>query len=85
MNKPVNVDIVEKTSKNFLDYALSVIMSRALPDVRDGLKPVHRKLIEAMRCLKLTEKSSTKKCARIVGDTLGKYHRICVASVSNNR
>ena len=60
--------------ERYLSYALSTIMARSLPDVRDGLKPVHRRLIFAMRELKLDPKSSPKKCGRIVGDVLGKYH-----------
>lgn len=58
----------------YLAYALSTIMSRSLPDVRDGLKPVHRRLIYAMQQLKLNPHSSFKKCARIVGDAMGKFH-----------
>lgn len=61
-------------SKRYLAYALSTIMSRALPDVRDGLKPVHRRLLYAMYALKLNPKSSFKKCARVVGDVMGKFH-----------
>ncbi|MDI2090339.1 DNA topoisomerase IV subunit A [Commensalibacter oyaizuii] len=61
-------------SERYLAYALSTIMSRSLPDVRDGLKPVHRRLVFAMRQLKLDPKSGFKKCARIVGDVIGKYH-----------
>lgn len=60
--------------ERYLSYALSTIMSRSLPDVRDGLKPVHRRLIFAMRELKLDPKSPPKKCGRIVGDVIGKYH-----------
>lgn len=58
----------------YLSYALSTIMARSLPDVRDGLKPVHRRLIFAMRELKLDPKLPPKKCGRIVGDVIGKYH-----------
>lgn len=61
-------------SKRYLAYALSTIMSRALPDVRDGLKPVHRRLLYAMYELKLNPKSSFKKSARVVGDVMGKFH-----------
>jgi topoisomerase-4 subunit A len=61
-------------SERYLAYALSTIMSRSLPDVRDGLKPVHRRLLYAMHQLKLDPKSGYKKCARIVGDVMGKYH-----------
>ncbi len=61
-------------SERYLAYALSTIKSRSLPDVRDGLKPVHRRLLFAMRLLKLDPKSGFKKCARVVGDVIGKYH-----------
>ncbi len=61
-------------SDRYLAYALSTIMSRSLPDVRDGLKPVHRRLLWAMRLLKLDPKMGYKKCARVVGDVIGKYH-----------
>ena len=61
-------------SKRYLDYAISTIVSRSLPDVRDGLKPVHRRLLWAMRTLHLDPKSGFKKCARVVGDVIGKYH-----------
>lgn len=66
--------LAKALSERYLAYALSTIMSRSLPDVRDGLKPVHRRLIFAMRQLKLDPKSGFKKCARIVGDVIGKYH-----------
>lgn len=66
--------LVEALTQRYLAYALSTIMSRSLPDVRDGLKPVHRRLIYAMQQLKLDPKSGFKKCARIVGDVIGKYH-----------
>lgn len=66
--------LAQALSERYLAYALSTIMSRSLPDVRDGLKPVHRRLIFAMRQLKLDPKSGFKKCARIVGDVIGKYH-----------
>ena len=61
-------------SERYLAYALSTIMSRSLPDVRDGLKPVHRRLIFAMHQLRLDPASGFKKCARVVGDVIGKYH-----------
>ena len=61
-------------SERYLAYALSTIMARSLPDVRDGLKPVQRRLLYAMRLLKLDPKSGFKKCARVVGDVIGKYH-----------
>jgi topoisomerase IV subunit A len=61
-------------SSRYLTYALSTIMARSLPDVRDGLKPVHRRLLWAMRLLKLDPETAYKKCARVVGDVIGKYH-----------
>jgi topoisomerase-4 subunit A len=64
----------EALSRRYLAYALSTITQRALPDVRDGLKPVHRRLLYAMRLLRLDPQSSAKKSARVVGDVIGKYH-----------
>ncbi len=61
-------------SERYLAYALSTIMSRSLPDVRDGLKPVHRRLIYAMQQLRLDPEAGFKKCARVVGDVMGKFH-----------
>src|SRR5438067_8693173 len=61
-------------SERYLAYALSTIMSRSLPDVRDGLKPVHRRLIFAMHLLRLDPTAGFKKCARVVGDVIGKFH-----------
>ncbi|MCB0243522.1 MAG: hypothetical protein KDI12_08940, partial [Anaerolineae bacterium] len=58
----------------YLDYAMSVIVARALPDVRDGLKPVHRRILYAMQDMGLTSNKPHKKSARIVGEVLGKYH-----------
>ena len=69
---PVNIEDEVKTS--YLNYAMSVIVSRALPDVRDGLKPVHRRILYAMHEMGLRANSSFKKAGRIVGDVLGKYH-----------
>jgi topoisomerase-4 subunit A len=66
--------LAEALSERYLAYALSTIMARSLPDVRDGLKPVHRRLIYAMMQLKLDPRSGFKKCARVVGDVMGKYH-----------
>ncbi len=66
--------LAEALSERYLSYALSTIMSRSLPDVRDGVKPVHRRLLYAMRQLKLDPASGYKKCARVVGDVIGKYH-----------
>lgn len=73
-SKIVNVDFNEAISERYLSYALSTIMSRSLPDVRDGLKPVHRRLLYAMLKLRLDPSSAYKKCARVVGDVIGKYH-----------
>ncbi len=64
----------EALSQRYLVYALSTITARSLPDVRDGLKPVHRRLLWAMRLLRLDPAAGYKKCARVVGDTIGKYH-----------
>lgn len=69
-----NVELKEALGERYLSYALSTIMQRSLPDVRDGLKPVHRRLLYAMRELKLDPKSGYKKCARVVGDVMGKFH-----------
>jgi len=66
--------LADALSERYLSYAMSTIMSRSLPDVRDGLKPVHRRLLFAMQQLKLDPKSGFKKCARVVGDVMGKYH-----------
>ena len=70
--RPINLEQEMKTS--FISYAMAVIISRALPDVRDGLKPVHRRIIYAMHELGVTPDKPYRKCARIVGDVLGKYH-----------
>ena len=72
--KIAKVPIVEEMKKSYLDYAMSVIVSRALPDVRDGLKPVHRRILYGMKELSLLPPAKYKKCARIVGEVLGKYH-----------
>ncbi|MEJ1158580.1 DNA topoisomerase IV subunit A [Prosthecomicrobium sp. N25] len=68
------VNLREALEERYLAYALSTIMHRALPDVRDGLKPVHRRLLYAMRALRLDPGSGFKKCARVVGDVIGKFH-----------
>jgi DNA gyrase subunit A len=70
--RPVNIE--DEVRSSYLDYAMSVIISRALPDVRDGLKPVHRRILYAMDGLGLNHASPYKKSARIVGEVLGKYH-----------
>ncbi len=66
--------IESEMKRAFIDYSMSVIMSRALPDVRDGLKPVHRRILYAMNDMGLASKSAYKKSARVVGEVLGKYH-----------
>ena len=72
--KLVEVDIKDEMRRSFIDYAMSVIVSRALPNARDGLKPVHRRILFAMNELSLVPEKPYKKCARIVGEVLGKYH-----------
>ncbi len=79
--KVLNVDIKNEMKKCYIDYAMSVIVGRALPDVRDGLKPVHRRILFSMYELGLTPDKGYRKCARIVGDVLGKYHPHGDASV----
>jgi topoisomerase-4 subunit A len=83
MGKPVTpppggdietIDLKEALEERYLAYALSTIMHRALPDARDGLKPVHRRILHAMRLLRLDPGNAPKKCARIVGDVMGQYH-----------
>lgn len=73
-NKIVNINISEEMKRSYLDYAMTVIVSRALPDVRDGLKPVHRRILYSASELGLSPDKPHKKSARIVGDVLGKYH-----------
>ena len=68
------VRIIEEMERSYLDYAMSVIVSRALPDVRDGLKPVHRRILYAMKETGITHKGPYKKSASTVGEVLGKYH-----------
>src|ERR1700759_1908792 len=75
------VQFGQALSERYLSYALSTIMARSLPDVRDGLKPVHRRLLYAMRQLRLDPAGGFKKCARVVGDVIGKYHPHGAASV----
>lgn len=70
----VDVNIEDSIKTSYLDYSMSVIIGRALPDAKDGLKPVHRRILYAMHELNLTSKAAYKKSARIVGDVIGKYH-----------
>ena len=72
--KIVPINIRDEMKRSYIDYAMSVIVGRALPDVRDGLKPVHRRILFAMNELGMTPDKPFKKCARIVGEVLGKYH-----------
>src|SRR5438094_84032 len=70
--QPVNIE--EEMRRSYLDYSLSVIIGRALPDVKDGLKPVHRRILYTMQQMGLQPNKATRKCARIVGEVMGKYH-----------
>src|SRR3984885_13091373 len=70
--QPVNIE--EEMRRSYLDYSMSVIIGRALPDVKDGLKPVHRRILYTMQQMGLQPNKATRKCARIVGDVMGKYH-----------
>jgi len=70
----ISVDIEQEMKKSFISYAMAVIINRALPDVKDGLKPVHRRILYSMSELGLAPEKPFRKCARIVGDVLGKYH-----------
>lgn len=74
IGKLQRVEITQEMKKSYLDYAMSVIVARALPDVRDGLKPVHRRILYAMKEQGITHSSPYKKSARVVGEVLGKYH-----------
>jgi len=74
IGKIIPVPIEDEIKESYLNYAMSVIVSRALPDVRDGLKPVHRRILYAMNEMGLRSDKTFKKCGRIVGDVLGKYH-----------
>ena len=81
MGEIIYKDIENEFRESYLNYAMSVIVSRALPDVRDGLKPVHRRILYSMNEIGLQSNKTTKKAARIVGDVLGKYHPHGDASV----
>ena len=74
VDKIQEVDLKKTMEGSYIDYAMSVIVSRALPDVRDGLKPVQRRILYALQALGVTPDKKTKKCATIVGETMGKYH-----------
>ena len=73
-NRIIKTEYSELMQKSYIDYAMSVIAQRALPDVRDGLKPVQRRILYAMIELNNGPDKPHRKCARIVGDTMGKYH-----------
>ena len=73
-DKLIPIDLEHEMKKSFISYAMAVIINRALPDVRDGLKPVHRRILYAMNELGMTPDKPFRKSARIVGDVLGKYH-----------
>ena len=70
----VDVPVADEMSESFLAYSLSVITARAIPDVRDGLKPVQRRILYSMLEMGLRPTNPHRKCARVVGDTMGKYH-----------
>src|SRR5881394_4075282 len=82
-NRIIPVNIEEQMKTAYIDYSMSVIVGRALPDVRDGLKPVHRRILFAMNELGILHNRPYKKSARIVGEVLGKYHPHGDASVYN--
>ncbi len=73
-DKIIKINIEEEMKKSYIDYSMSVIVARALPDVRDGFKPVHRRILYGMMELGNTADKPYKKAARIVGEVLGKYH-----------
>ena len=81
VGKTIPIAIEDEIKESYLNYAMSVIVSRALPDVRDGLKPVHRRILYGMSEMGLRYDRPPKKCARIVGDVLGKFHPHGDASV----
>ena len=70
----IKINIEEEMKSSYIDYSMSVIVARALPDVRDGFKPVHRRILYGMRDIGNTSNNPYKKCARVVGEVLGKYH-----------
>ena len=71
----MDVELASEAKESYLSYAMSVIVGRALPDARDGLKPVHRRILYGMHELGLRSDKPHRKCARVVGDVLGKFHR----------
>ncbi len=83
LDRIIKVDIEQEMKSAYIDYSMSVIVSRALPDVRDGLKPVHRRVLYCMNESGNTHNNATRKCARAVGDIMGKYHPHGDSSVYN--
>src|ERR1700710_260712 len=73
-SEPIEVNLRDALEERYLAYALSTIMGRALPDARDGLKPVHRRILYGMQVLRLDPATAFKKCAKIVGDVMGDFH-----------
>src|ERR1700723_3563062 len=80
-DRNININIEDEMKSSYMDYAMSVIVGRALPDVRDGLKPVHRRILFGMSEMGLAPNRPTRKCAKIVGEVLGKFHPHGDASV----
>src|SRR5579862_4983216 len=80
-DRNININIEDEMKSSYMDYAMSVIVGRALPDIRDGLKPVHRRILFGMSEMGLAPNRPTRKCAKIVGEVLGKYHPHGDASV----
>lgn len=74
LDRVQKINIEEEMKKSYIDYSMSVIVARALPDVRDGFKPVHRRILYGMLGIGNTSSNPYKKCARVVGEVLGKYH-----------
>ena len=80
-DRNININIEDEMKRSYIDYAMSVIVGRALPDIRDGLKPVHRRILFGMSEMGLAPNRPTRKCAKIVGEVLGKFHPHGDASV----
>src|ERR1700709_2359339 len=74
-DRNININIEDEMKSSYMDYAMSVIVGRALPDVRDGLKPVHRRILYGMSEMGLAPTRPTRKCAKIVGEVPGNFHR----------
>jgi len=83
VTREINQDIVKELTQNYINYAMSVIVARALPDVRDGLKPVQRRILYTMYKMGITPGGAYKKVARIVGEAMGKYHPHGDSSISD--